>query len=79
MFILRTLFPTLSTNTKQSITSGLVQEGTGILIPLCCLWLDNLDKLPPLRKAEVDGDEPEEEEDENEDSDTGMMAILPNQ
>lgn len=60
--------------TKYYQWIGAGRDGDNNLSPLCCLWLDNLDKLPPLRKTEVDGDEPEEEEDENEDSDTGMSG-----
>jgi len=36
---------------------------------LCNMWLENLEKLPPMKKQDGDHEEHEEEEDENEDSD----------
>ncbi|ODN05687.1 Nuclear factor [Orchesella cincta] len=56
--------------TKYYQWIGAGRDGDNNLTPLCNLWMDNLERLPPLRKAEGEGEEPEEEEDENEDSDT---------
>lgn len=57
--------------TKYYQWIGAGRDGDNNLSPLCNLWLENLERLPPLKKNDADGDEPEEEEDDNEDSDTG--------
>ncbi|CAG7834908.1 unnamed protein product [Allacma fusca] len=55
--------------TKYYQWIGAGRDSDNNLTSLCNMWLENFDRLPPLKKLEAENEDQEEEDDENEDSD----------